>query len=222
MRPLCFYMQLRSKLTDEEAIIYREKWGTLAFAAALGFACVAFAIGFYWLSSDHAGPSKPFLIVFCSIFGIAGLALLIRLPIQARQVIADNGVRIVVANRTGITLRPNFGAEEKHYTWSTVAEVVLAEKLKIVGSDETTFLWRSIVVFLSRETHKSTTWLDRLTSGMSISGKGHRYLLGSYPRSQGQAIESAIRQFAPGSVPVRFVSKAVFDTKVSTDTYPGA
>jgi hypothetical protein len=121
-------MQLRSKITPDGVLVYREKWGTLALAAALGIGCVAFAAGFH-------------------------------------------------------------------------------------------FLQRAVVVFLPAGVEESAGWLSRMKAGVSVSGTGRPYMLGSYPRGEGRAIEAALRQVAPTSVRVRFEQGAVFNTKASTDEY---
>jgi len=212
-------MRLRLKQTSEAVIIFREKWGTLAFAAVSSLACALFPIWFYWLMGDHAGSSKPFLIAFCSVFCIAGLAFLSRLPLHFRQALADNGVQFVVVDRTGIALTPNLGSEKKHYDWLSVKEVVLAEKLKIIDSDGTVFLWRSVVVFLDKRSHNSLDWLKKIQEGISISGKGRPYLLAGYPRGESRTLECAIRPLVPDTVSVCRVREVVFDTRKANDFY---
>lgn len=102
-------MQVRYKTTPNALIIYREKWGTLALGLLMGLVCVAFGVGFYGLMADHVGESRPFFRVFCGVFVLAGLAVLVRLPGQARQMMADDGLHILVADAQGITLSPNLG-----------------------------------------------------------------------------------------------------------------
>ena len=215
-------MQLRWKFTCDEVLIYREKWGTLAFAAIAGAGCLAFSIWFYWLMRTPATLMSPFLILFCATFGVFGAVVLFRLPGHARQVLKDKGAKLFVANPSGLTLTPNLGTEAKYLAWPAVAELVLAEKLRIVDSDETAFLSRAIIVFQPTGMHASATWLDRVKSGVAKSGEGRPYFLAQYPRGQGPAVAAALRALVPAPVQVRLRQRVVFDTRAGADTYAGA
>lgn len=211
-------MQVRYKTTPNALIIYREKWGTLALGLLMGLVCVAFGVGFYGLMADHVGESRPFFRVFCGVFVLAGLAVLVRLPGQARQMMADDGLHILVADAQGITLSPNLGAEPRLYPWGDIEDIVLAEKLRIIESDETSYLWRSVVIFLPMEAFGSASWYKLVTAGISLSGARRPFVLGNFPRGQASTIQAALRRFAPSAVLVSVKARVVFDKKASVDT----
>lgn len=212
-------MRLRSRITEQEIVVYREPWGTLAFAAAAGLACLAIGGGFWWLMRDHAGGSIVFLACFCLAFVSVGLLVLFRLPRQVRQVRDADGAVELVANAGGLALTPVFGAETMQLAWSSIAEIVLAEKHRIVDSDGTAYLSRTVIVFLSDRAPRSKSWIDRVQSGIARSGDDRPYLTVSYPRGEARSIEASLRRIAPDTVPVRLQPTVVFDTKSSTDTW---
>jgi hypothetical protein len=209
-------MQLRSKLTNEALIVYREKWGTLTFAAALGLACLAFGIGFHRLMRDAAGAPGIPLLLFCAVFVLAGGLILLSLPRHARRLRVDDGLHVLVADAAGIALTPNLGAATQRIAWSAVTEIVVAERLRIVDADETSFLRRTVVVFVS--TDGAANWLERTRSGIATSGTGRSYLLGDYPRGQGRTVRDALNHFGAGAVNVRLCTRAVLDRKTGADT----
>ena len=211
-------MQIRYKSTAEALIIYREKWGTLALGLVMGLVCVAFGAGFYGVMADNVGAKQPLFLIFCGVFVLAGLAVLVRLPGQARQMMADDGLHILVADAQGITLSPNLGAEPRLYPWGDIEEIVLAEKLRIIDSDETSYLWRCVVIFLPMKAQGSASWFKRAKDGINLSGTGRPFVLGSFPRGQGQTIRAALRRLAPSAVPVHVKARVVFDQKASVDT----
>jgi len=212
-------MQVRLKSNPGEIIVYREKWGTLAFGMAMGLVCVAFGVGFFSVAYEQAGPPRPFVAILCGIFVLAGLAVLVRLPQQSRQLFADDGMPILVANASGLTLSPNLGSEPLQLAWNGIAEIVVAEKMRIVDSDETSFLWREIVVYLSIGATGADHWWSRAKNGINLSGTDRPFVLVAFPRGQGQGVCAALRKLAPDAVQVHHEERVVFDRKASTDTY---
>lgn len=211
-------MRRRSRITEEEVVIDREPWGTLAFAAAAGLACLAFGSGFWWLMRDHAAGSVVFLACFCLAFVTVGVLVLVRLPVQARRVLEADGAVELVANAGGLALTPVFGAETMQLSWSSVAEIVLAEKHRIVDSDGTSYLSRTVIVFLSDRAPSSKRWIDRVQSGIARSGDDRPYLTVGYPRGAARSLEAALRRVAPETVPIRLQQAVVFDTRSSMDS----
>ena len=209
-------MQLRSKLTNEALIVYREKWGTLAFAAGMGLSCLAFGIGFDRLMRDSAGAPGIPLLLFCAVFVLAGSLILLTLPRHARRLRLDDGLHVLVADAAGIALTPNLGAATQRIAWSSVTEIVLSEQLRIVDADETSFLRRTVVMFVSNDGAANS--VVHIRSGIATSGTGRGYLLGDYPRGQGRTVRDALNHFAAGAVNVRLCTRAVLDRKTGADT----
>jgi hypothetical protein len=167
----------------------------------------------------RGGAPLWFLIVFCGSFGTAGLASLLRLPRQARRYFTSDGAVVFVVDTQGIGLAHGVGTEPKRWPWSSIAEIVLAERMQRHEADESVFLKRQLIVFLQSEANAAATWLDRIKSGVARSGEGRVYLSGDYPHGQGAALLAEIRRLAPGSIAARACAKVVFDTKAHCDTY---
>lgn len=214
-------MKLKLKFSVNEVLIYREKWGVVAYIAVLGILCVAIGIGFYWLLRDQAAAPKTFLFACCTLFGLAGGTLLLRLPAKAKQIIGSDGAHVLSAGPEGISVTQNLGAKRRSAMWSAIAEVVLAEKLGSIEFGETGYAWRRVIVFLKDE-YETSGFLDRVESGVFRSGSGRPYLSAPYPRGQGQSLEDALHQYAPPSVHVRSERLVVFDFKTHRDSYANA
>lgn len=212
-------MKLMMTLDDHGVIVFREKWGVLALAVAVGVWCVGFAVLFHGAMGPQAGASHGALTVFLIIYGGAGAMFLLRLPRLAKRVFRDGGSRLVVADAAGITLTANLGAPPRHRAWSAVAEIALVERLRLVDSDETTDCKGALVLFLAPDGKPPPSWFERVQSGVATSGGGRPYLLGAYPRGQGPELAAALRRLAPGTVAVRRHDEAVFDTKTGADSY---
>lgn len=215
-------MDLQYRLDHNQLLIYREKWGTLAFVAILSAGCLALAITFYWLTRDHSATTRIVPQLCSAAFGIAACAILFHLPRFTKRLHKDDGAIVLGATAAGITLTPSLMANEKRLVWSDVEEFVLAEKLRIVESDETSYRRRVIIVFLTAPALKADNWLERLKTSISRSARGRLYLLCSYPRGQAVTIQAALRQFAPDSVRVRVQQRVIFDMKAATDSYKDA
>lgn len=213
-------MRLKSFVATDRLVIYREKWGALAAFALLGTGCLAFAVGFYWLMVYDAKVSNLFVTLFCGLFGLAGGLILLRLPELYRQFRKEKGLHELVADRLGITLPQGLGAASRIFPWSEVAELRLAENLKLIDPDETVYVTRAIVIFLHQAPDAQGGWLERVRLGVSRSGKKRPYLLGYFPRYQGATILAALRSLVPVSMPVGLEKHLVFDTKLGADSTP--
>lgn len=211
-------MKLGLRIDDKAAVIYREKWGTLAFAFGMALVCIAFGLGFYNLMAPHAGPSHGLLTFLCAVFALAGVLFLVRLPGYVGKAVADDGILLVRVDASGITIMANLGAPVKHYAWTTVQEVVLAERLRTVESDETGFSWNALIVFLSPDA-PPVPWMERAQAGVSDSGEGRRYVSSVFPLGKGTQVRAEMARFAPASMPVRLCRRVVFDRRKALDAF---
>lgn len=207
-------------VNSEKAIVFREKWGTLTIMAMAGCVCLIYPMLFYLqISAAQSGQSHSLLFIFCTVFALAGAVILIRLPRHARQYFQDSGAHVAVADLNGITLTSIPGTEPKHWPWSSIAEVTLANRLRIIDDEGTIFCSHSMVFFFPSEINESWSWLNKLKYGISKSGQGRFYLTCKYPQGTGLDVESAFRQFAPNSVRVKLHQKVVFDCRLGVDFY---
>ncbi len=213
-----FAMQLRLRISDVEVMVFREKWGAMTMGIALGLTCIGFGVCFYLLAADQAGGSRIFLAAFCTIFVLVGLAVLWRLPKQTRQMFHDDGMRVLTADHSGIGVSALPGSPTVRLVWKAVDEVLLAERLKLVEGSETTYTWRTLVIFMDRAELDGLGWMERLNSAITTFGDGRPFLLCDYPRGQGPALQAALRRFAPAGVPVHLKPRVTFDSRA--DKHP--
>jgi hypothetical protein len=214
-------MRLKLQLSDTELLIYREKWGVIAYAATLGVACMVVAAGAYFVSNQPHTP-KPFPIAFSLLFGLVGAALLLRLPAESRKFVAEGGAHVFSADRWRISVTANLGARRQIVLWTSVEELVFAKSLEIIQFSETTYVGRAAIVFLLKDEYDSWSVLDRIDAGASLSGSGRPYLHVPFPMNHEAPLIEALRQYAPALVNVRAKKHAVFDFKKKADSYSNA
>lgn len=214
-------MKLKLRLSDTELLIYRAKWGVIAYGSTLGVACMAVAAGAYFVSNQARTPA-PYLIAFSLLFGLVGAALLLRLPAEARKIVAEGGAHVFSADRWRISVTANLGARRQFVLWTSVDEVVFAKSLKIIQFGETTYVGRAAIVFLLKDEYDSWSVLDRINAGASLSGSGRPYLHVPFPMNHEAPLIEALRQYAPLPLNIRAEKLAVFDYKKHADSYSNA
>lgn len=215
-------MQLRLKLTPDALLIYRKKGGVLVFLFILCVASLMFSAAYFWLMMRQATTPSLVAIVIGLVFALVGFFGLFQLTRVARKMTKEDGTQVLLADASGLTVSLGIGAESKHFAWSSIAEVVLAEKFQVIEAYETSSSSRVIVVFLSGELFDAANWLIRLSLGIDKSGTGRPYVLANYPRGEGQTVEAALGKIAPSAAQIHLVSVVAFDLKTSDDTYTEA
>jgi hypothetical protein len=210
-------MKLKLRQSDKELLIYREKWGVIAYVSILGLACLIIAAGAYFLSNETGAPST-FLIVFSLFFVFAGAALLLRLPVESKKAAGEGGFHVFSADSWGIAITADLGARKQTVSWASIEEVALAQKFKTIEFGETTHLGRTIIVFLTKDEYSTWSVLDRINAGASRSGSGRAYLHVPFPQSQEELLAEAIQQYAPARINVRIEKLEVFDYKRHADS----
>lgn len=215
-------MLLRFRDEGHRAILYREKWSSLALGVLGSFTLIGFSVAFYRLTVAQMPAAWPFVLLFCGGFGAFGLWMLLRLPAQARKVLRDGGVHHVVIDATGIRMNPTLGTWAKHIEWKDVAQVLLAERLDLVDHGRTHLLWGCMVIVFQPGAVARDGLVARLKAGISHSGEGLPFVPASTPRRYATAVETVLRRFAPDSVAVRRHTKLVFDRKRRRDRFEPA
>ena len=212
-------MQLRVKFADETIIIYREKWGAIVTQLAVAIVCITIAAVFYYLGAPKAPP--VFLIIFCGMFSFAGVASLATLPRHVKQILANDGAQIMVANPTGISVAPYLGSAAKYNAWGSLTELVLTEQLQITEShaDDNSFLRHQLIVMFTADAHRKGHWLNELGSGITKSGEGRACIYCDYPKKYRDDIYSALKKLVPSSVGVRICTKVEFNRKLGKDSW---
>lgn len=215
-------MRLKLLLTEREVLIYREKWGVIAYVATLGGACLAIAAFSYFFLSNQAGVPKPFLIAFSSLFGLVGAAVMLRLPAMANKAFEERGAHVLSADSLGISISANIGAKRLSVLWTSIEEVVVAKNFKTLEIGETNYVGRAVIVFLMRDEFDSWSFADRINAAVSRSGSGRPYLHVPFPRNEESILTQALHQYAPAPVQVRTENHAIFDYKMNADSYSNA
>ena len=187
--------------------MYRPTWYAFAFAALACLACISVAFGFASLAMHQSA-----FWFFGAVFGLAGVALLVRLPSYLRKLHQDNGAILWSADEVGLKIEHGLHVPARCYSWSSVSEIVLAEKLHLIDADETTHIRHVVIVFLCFEDLGPPHWLDRVKSGLAKTAHGRLYYLASYPSDGHHALLDSFKEIAPSTFPTRFEPSLRFVT----------
>lgn len=211
-------MHLHVKIEDGSIIVYREKWGTIAYELAMGLLCIFIAAYFYYIGATKAPTA--FLIVFCGMFSICGAAIMARLPREARHILTNGGAQVMVAKVSGITLTTDLGGKSRYYPWEMVCELILAERLSLVYPDgeQVSYLYQMIVVFNS-DAHEKGHWLNEFCTRITKSGEGRSYLVVDYPKNSSEIIQLALKSIIPHKLRIGICKKVEFNRKSCEDSY---
>jgi|GEM_PF-1576995 len=214
-------MSLRVKYADGSIIVYREKWGAIAYQLAIGCVCIFIAIYFYMIGAAKAPTA--FLVIFCGMFSLGGAAVLVRLPRQAKLILSNDGAQILHANASGISLTPYLGGLPRYDAWSVLSELILADTFNVIyaDGDSDSYRCRLIVVF-KPDAHQKGHWLNEFGSGVAKSGEERAYLLGEYPRQSREQVHHALKRLVPNTLPIRLCRKVEFNRKSGKDCYTEA
>lgn len=211
-------MNLRAKFLDGSLIVYREKWGVVIYQSAIALICIWIAGYFYYFGNSKAPIA--FLVVFCGMFLLGGLTVLIGLPRRVRRIFTNGGAQLLVADASGIALTPNIGGASRYNRWDAIAELILAETFLVsyADGDSDCFRCRLIVVF-KPEAHKDGHWLNEFGTGVAKSGAGRAYLLGCYPGHDLKMVRQALENIVPNTLKIRRCTKVEFNRKSGEDSF---
>ena len=179
--------------------VYREKWHALALATLACLACLGVALTFVSLA-----PHQTAFWYLSAVFGLAGAAILTRFPRFVRKLLQDNGAILLSADAAGLRITHGFNGSARSYPWSSVSEIVLARKLKLVHADETTHVSHALIVFLVGGELGNFRWAERLKSGLAKTAHGRLYYLTSYPLDGHNELLDAFQEVAPFAVSGRY------------------
>jgi hypothetical protein len=210
-------MKLGLRRTHEEVVIFREKWGAVAFGAILGAALVGFAIWFYALGAGRA--PMLFLAPFCVIFLAVGLAVWKRLAETAQSWFAEDGVVVFRASAEGLEVAPWPGSVSQRFPWPAISEIALADALKTKHADETAYSRGALIVFFAAGEYARAGWFDLARNGLARTAEGRVFQLASYPVRDSQELLETARKIAPADVAVKRYESVVFDYVKRVDGY---
>ena len=189
------------------------------FLISISLCCIGFALWFYNVYPIEDNPSSYFLLLILAVFGIAGIAILFKLPGLSAELWRENGYRLFVANAQGIRHRNNLGDIWHHKSWSEISEIQLADQLKVLDAEGTTSYSRSLLIFLKTELTDENSGVNRYERIISHSGFNRPYLHQTYPRASAKDLMEALRRFVPARIEINFHAKAIFNLKEFHDFF---
>lgn len=214
-------MLLRLRTQPDRAVVYWEKWSAAITGLLAGAFCVGFAVTFHRLSADVVGAAYPFLLVFCTLFALAGIAALALLPRQVRRLAQEDGAAHLEIDARGIAVTPTLGAEPRRLAWDRIDAVHLADRLKTIEHGETGYAWRVVLIMPTADDRASSGPTAQRQAGALRSGEGRPYLAAGFPRGKAAAVLDALRRHAPPGLVLRHHAEVVFDRKQQRDRFGG-
>lgn len=211
-------MKVHATVSPKAVLIYRDKWGVLWFYTLACVACLAIAVGAQIIARVETRSPMWFPYLFSGLFGIVGVVIAFKLPGQFRRLMNDVGAPLLAATAEKLQIWPAIGADDRELPWASIAEIVLAARLKSIEPGEQEASRRTIIIFL-REHAPEPAGFAALHSGVYRSGAARRYMEAPYPRDQATIVEQALRRLAPDTVRIRRIDVAIFDFKMRTDTF---
>jgi hypothetical protein len=209
------FMALRLGKFDKKVWVYGEKWHSIVLTSLAILACTVVASTFVSLAIHQTA-----FWFFGAVFGAVGVALLVRLPTYVRQVFLDNGAMLLGADETGLTIARSFHGIVSTYHWSSVSEIVLSKKLRLVDAAETTHIRHGLIVFFNSGELKEISWIERVKLGLAKTSNGRHYYLTAYPPNEHYALLDALRKVAPATLPMKFETRLRFVTLTRDLTEP--
>lgn len=227
LTPTCFNtlgkpVNLAFKLSGGNAVVYRKRWGVIAFASFMAVICFGAGAAFYSILLRE--PKSAIAIPFAGIgllFALFGLLILRDVLRKAGTWLRDGAVPLVTANRTGLTIAANYSARPQTYPWSSISEIILAKSLDIIESDESKWTNHQFILMLRPQAQPKTIW-EQMKAQIAKSGEGKLYLSTDFPPSRALEIERSLRQLAPAAVVIRRTSRVTFNRKTGVDSHEPA
>ncbi len=207
-------MKLSLKISEHNAVVIREKWGVLAFTLFVDLSCIAMGLTFCILALRGAWKPDVFPMLFGGVFILLGLGhLLFAFPQQAKTILTQGGLQVLLANPDGLTLTLALGMKPHLYRWDDIAEIVLAKELKTIESDETTYMWNTVLVIFKPQSFADKNFFERAKLGISTSRNRITYIMSHYPSTQQDDLANALQRYQHGGFIIKCYGKAAFDLK---------
>lgn len=194
--------------------IIREKWGVILYALFGDVLCITIA-GLFYALGIHGQQNPEFMpILLAIVFGLCGfLHLIFTLPNMAKQILQNNGLCLLHADKSGITIQPFIGGKPQRYEWQALQRIALCENLKTIELDEVSYSWNMILVILKPEAVVGKSFSDRAYAGISRAEKDLYTVSCNYPRPMQTDIANALQRLASGNVLIECYKKCVFNPK---------
>ena len=215
------HMKLGLKISEHEAIVTRDKWGVLAFMLFGDVFCITIGIVFCTLALQKTWTPEVFAFLFGGIFALLGIFhLVFQLPKQMKQMMDDDGLRILVASQNGLTLAAVIGQKPKFYGWGDISDVILAKELSIRDFDETTIMWNVIIIIFVPNYFKDKSFIERANAGINGFSNNQAYTIVNYPSAMQDEMANALQRYMHSSRIIKCFKKATLDTKKDGVIHP--
>lgn len=195
-----------------ELILYREKYGVIAYALALALVCLGFGVVFIYLADGNL-----FMQIFGGFFALIGVLLLSSLPRCGRRLQSDDGAVLLRASREGLALAPVLNMAPVHYDWQAIERIVLTGKLVTRQYSETGYSWNQLLVFFRTDTDTAASpWADILDNSRRqrfLTPSGQDVSTVDFPKRERARIANALRTLAPQQVDIQTCKRVEFDYK---------
>ena len=181
-------MKIKTRLGNEQLVVYREKAGVLLFTIAMTGFCIAFGVTFMFVGQAHV-----FMQIFGGFFTVAGVLLFAGLPKYYRKMQREGGAILLSASRDGLTLAPVLNMTPTSYPWSDSASN------------------QAIVYFRRGGQQDNIRLLQRSRSQIWKSPQGHNVCVVDMPKESIDQIKEGLSRFAAKGCEVHAYSKIILD-----------
>jgi len=200
-------MKIKTRLGNEQLVVYREKAGVLLFTIAMTGFCIAFGVTFMFVGQAHV-----FMQIFGGFFTVAGVLLFAGLPKYYRKMQREGGAILLSASRDGLTLAPVLNMTPTSYPWSDIERIVLTKKLTTKDAGERGSASNQAIVYFRRGGQQDNIrLLQRSRSQIWKSPQGHNVCVVDMPKESIDQIKEGLSRFAAKGCEVHAYSKIILD-----------
>jgi hypothetical protein len=215
-------LYMKTKSTEEELIIYKEKNIVIFWSILAGIACIAFGM-FFSYGFLLKGQYLP--VAFGSLFTFFGAIMLLQLPKNSRKMAKNDGFVYLKANRKGLALAPIIGLTPIDYNWSEILQILLTEKFiakEIDGeiSYRNNFL---IIYFHPHHNCENTNLIQQLIQfgkdQIEESPQKHAICSIPFPKGEAETIKKELIRLSSNNDKMFIYKKIFFDYKKAIEIF---
>jgi hypothetical protein len=213
---------MKTKSTEEELIIYREKNIIILSSILAGIACIAFGVFF---SYEFLLKKEYFPVVFGALFAFFGAIVLLQLPKNCRKMAKNGGFVHLKANRKGLALAPIIGLIPIDYNWSEISQILLTEKIITKEIDgETSYGNNSMIIYFHpRHNRENRNLIQNLIQQgkdqIVESPQKHAICSLPFPKGEAETIKKELIRLSSNNAKIFIYKKIFFDYKKALETF---
>jgi hypothetical protein len=173
-------MKVLHKIENDSLVLYREKWGAIAFSSALAIGCAIFG----WVFKDLAYPDSK-IIAFkwggYFFYGV-GILIIIQLLSMLRTIFRNNGLHSIIFNKSKLIISPHISFESFEYDWAEIKSITLIKKYSRTDIEGTSNVKNAMIINFVSDKFKNDSLLQRGKRDQDISPEGNIYTLKTFPK----------------------------------------